>query len=355
MPDVKIYRMKKANTIGLLYFIIHFLIEITSYYVVFSYYDSEYIVLFALVYDTLAFVPESLYGMINDIGIKIDFDIVGGLIAFAAVVMMFFGLPPVLIVVTVAVGNGMIHVQGAEMTLRTSSGKMFPSALFVSGGAFGVAIGRILALSKIPIWIVLLTHLLMIIPIILVRIQKIKLDFGELKEFEYATPKRKEAIVIFLATFVVIVRSYMGYVIPAEWNDNSYLSIILLFSSMAIGKAVGGYLIDKVGMWRTIIISTFGSLPFLIIGNTIISLSLIGLLLFSMTMAVALGLIVSVMKNYPGVGFGFTTIGLFLGALISAFIIPEGFLGKSVLVTVLTVISFFFLKLISRKEGKSKI
>lgn len=342
--------MKKANTIGLLYFIIHFLIEITSYYVVFSYYDSIYIALFALVYDTLAFVPEGLYGIFNDIGIKIDFDILGGLIALAAVIMMFFDIPPLLIVITVAIGNGMIHVQGAEMTLRTSKGKMFPSALFVSGGAFGVALGRVLARIKVPVYIVLITHILMIIPIILVRLQKVKLDTGELKEYNYSLPERNVTLVVSLATFVVIVRSYMGYVIPDEWNDNSYLSLILLFASMGIGKALGGFLIDKIGMWFTIIISTFGSLPFLIIGNTIVSLSLIGLLLFSMTMAVALGLIVSAMKRYPGVGFGFTTIGLFIGALISAFAMPQSFWLKGVLVTVLTVFSFIFLSVITRKD-----
>ena len=342
--------MKKANTIGLLYFIIHFLIEITSYYVVFSYYDSAYIALFAVVYDTLAFVPEGLYGILNDIGIKIDFDIVGGMIALAAVIMMFFDIHPLLIVITVAVGNGMIHIQGAEMTLRTSGGKMFPSALFVSGGAFGVALGRILAQIKVPVYVVLITHILMIIPIVLVKLQKAEVNKGTLNEYDYTEPKRNASVVVALATFVVIVRSYMGYVIPDEWNDNSYLSLILLFSSMGIGKALGGLLIDKIGMWRTIIISTFGSLPFLIIGNTIISLSLIGLLLFSMTMAVALGLIVSVMQNYPGVGFGFTTIGLFLGALISAFIMPDSFMGKSILVSILTVVSLFFLSCISKKN-----
>lgn len=153
-----------------------------------------------------------------------------------------------------------------------------------------------------------------------------------------------------LATFVVIVRSYMGYVIPVEWYDNSYLSLIILYSSMGIGKALGGLLIDKIGMWRTILISTLGSLPFMIVGNTIIPFSLIGLLLFSMTMAVALGLIISAMQNYPGVGFGFTTIGLFVGALISAFIMPDSFMGKSILVSILTVVSLFFLSYISKKN-----
>ena len=67
--------MRKSNYIGFLYFWIHFLIEITSYYVVFTFFKSDRIVIFALIYDVLAFVPEGFYGMIRDIGIKINFGI----------------------------------------------------------------------------------------------------------------------------------------------------------------------------------------------------------------------------------------------------------------------------------------
>jgi hypothetical protein len=42
-------------------------------------------------------------------------------------------------------------------------------------------------------------------------------------------------------------------------------------------------------------------------------ISLIGVMFFSMTMAITLGIVVSVLKEHPGFAFGFTTIGLFLG------------------------------------------
>ena len=137
--------MKTKNHIGLMYFIVHFIIEITCYYIAFSYVNDAQFMILAFLYDMLAFIPEGFYGMLNDIGLKIHFGYVGMIIAGAALLMFAFDVKPVIAIVTVAIGNGMIHVQGAQMTLRSSGGKMFPSALYVAGGSFGVVTGRLLA------------------------------------------------------------------------------------------------------------------------------------------------------------------------------------------------------------------
>ena len=44
-------------------------------------------------------------------------------------------------------------------------------------------------------------------------------------------------------------------------------------------------------------------------------ISLIGVMLFSMTMSITLAILVSELKNTPGLAFGLTTIGLFLGTV----------------------------------------
>ena len=81
--------------------------------------------------------------------------------------------------------------------------------------------------------------------------------------------------------------------------------------------------------------------------------SLIGLMLFSMTMAVALGLLVSVMKEYPGLAFGLTTVGLFFGVFIAAFIKFDDLFVNCVSLAVMTLISYFALRLIIRKDKKN--
>ena len=116
-------------------------------------------------------------------------------------------------------------------------------------------------------------------------------------------------LVVLFAVLIVFVRAYMGYGIPTSWNKTT-LETILLFSFMGVGKCLGGIMVDLIGMRKTAILSIACSLPFLLFGDQIMIISLFGILLFSMTMAITLGLIVSVLKKYPGIAFGFTTLGL---------------------------------------------
>ena len=119
---------------------------------------------------------------------------------------------------------------------------------------------------------------------------------------------------------------------------------------MGLGKAIGGLLIDSIGIKKTVLISTVGALPFLLLGNNIMTISLIGIMMFSMTMAITLGIIVSELKKYPGVAFGLTTLGLFLGALPIFFFRINTVLTSYIIITSLTIISSIVLIKICRKE-----
>ena len=89
---------------------------------------------------------------------------------------------------------------------------------------------------------------------------------------------------------------------------------------MGLGKALGGILSDKFGIKRVAILSTLLAIPFLCFGDNIMIISIIGVMFFSMTMSITLGILVSTLKNSPGLAFGITTIGLFLGTVPIFFI-----------------------------------
>ena len=115
-------------------------------------------------------------------------------------------------------------------------------------------------------------------------------------------------------------------------------------------KQCGGILVDKIGMKKTAIISTLGALPFLIAGDNLMLVSIIGVMFFSMTMAITLGLLVSVLKKTPGLAFGLTTIGLFLGTVpIFIFKISYGLINN-LMIIILTIICLAMLLKIIRKE-----
>lgn len=340
---------QNKNILGILYFIIHFIIEITSFYIVSSYIDTNLVWILALMYDFFAFVPQGIFGYLKDKGIKTNFTIIGMILSTLSLILLYFNLNAILVILVLSIGNCMIHIQGAETTLRTSNGQMAPSAIFVSGGSFGVITGKILAMYNVPIPFVIIINLLMLIPIAICNKYVYLIDDKNLEKYNFSNKNINSKVIITLAVFVVIVRAYMGYGIPTTWNK-TLIQTILLYCSMGIGKAMGGILIDSIGIKKTALLSTIGSLPFLLFGNNVMAISLIGIMMFSMTMAVTLGLIVSEIKKYPGVAFGFTTVGLFLGSLPVFVFKINSILINCLMVTILTVASIIVLSIICRKE-----
>lgn len=340
---------QNKNILGILYFIIHFIIEITSFYIVSSYIDTNLVWILALMYDFFAFIPQGIFGYLKDKGIKINFTIIGMILSTLSLILLYFNLNAILVILVLSIGNCMIHIQGAETTLRTSNGKMAPSAIFVSGGSFGVITGKILAMYNVPIPFIIIINLLMLIPIAICNKYVYLIDDKNLEKYNFSNKNINSKVIITLAVFVVIVRAYMGYGIPTTWNK-TLIQTILLYCSMGIGKAMGGILIDSIGIKKTALLSTIGSLPFLLFGNNVMAISLIGIMMFSMTMAVTLGLIVSEIKKYPGVAFGFTTVGLFLGSLPVFVFRINSILINCLMVTILTVASVIVLSVICRKE-----
>ena len=335
--------------LGTIYFFIHMIIEVISFFIVCQYVNSNIVWLIALLYDFYAFIPQGVFGYFKDRGIKYDFAIIGGLLSLLSLFLLYLNVWSIIVVFAIALGNSLIHVEGAQSTLRNSNGKMSSVAIFVGGGSFGVIIGKLLASYSTSILLMFLINVLMLILIFVSRRFRKDLNNVELKEYNYSNNKINKKKIILLSVVVVTIRAYMGYGIPTSWNKTIVQSI-LLFSLMGTGKALGGLLIDHVGIRKTSIISTIGALPFLLFGDKIMMVSLIGVMLFSMTMPVTLALIVSELKSKPGVAFGLTTIGLFLGSLPMFVFRINSLLINSLMVLLLTVFSFVILFIICRKE-----
>ena len=342
--------MKKnsPNIIGLLYFLVHFILETTTFYIVSFYTKSEYFWYMAVLFDLFAFVPQALIGTISDKYRKINFGLIGVILTTTAVTLLKLEAHYILVLTFLTIGNCFIHVHGAEATLRTSNGKMFPSALFVSGGAFGIITGKLLAMHNITPLIVIIVNIISFLIILYTKKYQLSEDTN-LNKYNYANSNMNIKIVILLAVIVVAVRSYMGYAIPTGWNNTLYKTI-LLYCFMGVGKVTGGILIDKINIKMAAIISTVISLPFILFGNSHMIISLIGIMFFSMTMPVTLAIIVSELKTNPGLAFGLTTTGLFVGSLpVFIYRITSVSLNYITL-TILTIISIIILYKITDKR-----
>lgn len=346
--------MKKMAP-GFLYFYVHLVTEIICFYFLASFMgEGALIWLVPFVYDAFAFVPQSLIGHLSDKFSRIPFGLVG--IIMMMVALTIFSLIPEFPIFTsviiLCLGNACVHVAGAEVTLRSAEGKIAPSAIFVAGGSFGVIAGKLLA-SVAPFWFILILAA-SAIPLVLLaenyRKETAKIK-NPCKKFNYANNNIPVWFLIIAAVFVVVVRSYMGYGIPTSWNKTIFQTV-LLYTAMGIGKGLGGILCDKIGVRKTAVISVLGALPFLLFGDNLMVVSLIGVMLFSMTMSITLALLVSALQKAPGLAFGLTTIGLFLGSIPIFFVKLESFFTHCAVVTVATVICYFVLMKIIKKEPK---
>lgn len=336
---------------GYLYCYIHFAIEVVCFYMLGNYFHNSLIVwLIPFAYDALAFVPQSIYGYISDKNPKIPIGLIGVIFFIFAIATYYLNMGLILSVLLLCVGNGLLHSAGAEVTLRTSKGKLSHSAIFVAGGSFGVVTGKLIA--KIVPHYFMYFMILSCIPFIILAESYRKDTLKEkcpCKKFNYNNKNTNSLLIVFLATLVVIVRGYMGYGIPTSWNKTT-IQTIMLFSFMGIGKALGGILADTYGVRKIAILSSLCSLPFLLFGDKLMFVSLIGVLFFSMTMSITLALLTSVLPNTPGLAFGFTTIGLFIGTVPIFFFRFTTVLSNCIVILILTLLCTFILSKIIRKD-----
>ena len=199
---------------------------------------SEIFFLIALVFDFVAFVPQGVIGYIIDELKTKHITLIGILLMSLSLVLLFLKVEPIINIIILSIGNAMIHIDGAEKTLRSSPGKMSPAAIFVSGGSFGLIIGKILASIKTPVILIIIIDLLAIIPLVISNKYKNQIKNKNLNKYNYSNKKINRNIVIILATTVVIVRAYMGYAIPTSWNKTIIQSILIYFT-MGTFKAIG--------------------------------------------------------------------------------------------------------------------
>lgn len=322
------------------YFVIHFLLEVVCFYMVTGLAgDAEFIGTVAIIYNVLAFVPQLLIGAALDLFPKRHFGALGSILLMTGFFLYFLtGATGALFWVSLVIlcaGNAIIHISGAELTIRSAGSRLSPVAIFVSGGSFGVITGQLMALYNVPFVIPAILGMLTL-PLIIIS-DRLYRDIPESSSsctgFDLVSAKRAIAVVIIASFLIVSVRSWLGYGIPTSWNKTTFQTI-LLFTALGAGKAAGGLLADRIGARKTAFISILGAVPFLIFGDRIMIVSLIGILFFSMTMSVTVGMLVSVMRFAPGAAFGITTTGLFAGTLAAAIIRSDCLLTNCILIVI---------------------
>ena len=388
------------------YWFVHFAVEVICFYTIYRLFSGgTYWWMFGLLYDTLAFAPQSIIGSFCEKHPKFRPGPAGGILLMAGSAVMLLGavfmtgysgtqaagtgsvqillssealagvanIPLLLTVemvglVLLTAGNCLEHISGALVTLRVSDGRLAESAIFVGGGSFGVITGRLLSKTAGVAWIpfVLMAAATLVTVAVDRRLMSAGCEAGaagtpetasaavpghkkssteySLFDFEQnpclhnIAAERSDIAIIVILGLVVVVRSYIGYGLPTAWNQST-IQTICLFCFMGLGKMLGGIFSDLLGPRRVGIFTCLAAIPLLLVSNHIMWLSLIAVALFSMTMAITLGGLVSVLPHNPGIAFGITTIGLLVGSLPTFFWGMPGRTVCNILIAVMSVLA----------------
>ena len=233
---------KRSGKAALLYFVIHFIVEVICFFMMYRIVgDSVVVAIAATIYNAVAFVPQILFGSLRDLTPKFKPGIIGVPLLLAGFILYFVtnatGFIFWLSLIILCTGNALLHVSGAELTLRTAGGKLSPVAIFVSGGSFGLITGQLLAKTNISfLWIVLLG--IIMFPLVILGETLYK---GNPKEndncegFNYTFSKRATGAIIAAAFVIVTVRSYLGYGIPTSWKK-TVIQTVILYVFLGIGN-----------------------------------------------------------------------------------------------------------------------
>ncbi len=330
-----------TRTTGWLYGFVHFSVEVCCFYFLFSRLQfTDFWVIYAFLFDALAFVPQCFMGLWLDRLGRERFGIFGCILLILALLLPVDTIAFLLL----TTGNAMVHISGAKHTLSSAEGKITPCSIFVAGGSFGVITGQLLgATGSHLLWIPLVCMLLALGACIIVFLRH-KLKKGELCSFRVSSNTLSLGLIVLFAFLSAAIRAYVAYAIPIAWKKET-IHGIFLFCSMGLGKYLGGVLCDRIGYQKTATLSLLISLPFLLFGNSLMSVSLIGVGLFSMTMPVTVAILASAFPRNPAFAFGITTVALFVGTAPAFFIRPEGLIVNQIIVLILDILAAISLKL----------
>lgn len=323
--------MKTDKITAAAYAYVHFAVEVICFYTLYRVFSaSENRWAAALAFDTLAFASQPVIGSFAEKHPAFRPGVSGGFLLLAGAAAACFGAKLLWIriagLLLLTIGNGLVHIAGALSTLRASEGRLSESAVFVGGGSFGLILGRLMGAGEAP----LVIPVLLMTGAVFVSVaadRRLRARYGrDMRDFENVpcqhqlAAKKPAWLIVTILGAVILVRAYIGYCLPTAWNQTT-VQTVLLFVTMGCGKMLGGILADRFGARRIGILSCLLAVPALLLGDRIMWLSLIGVLLFSMTMAITLGGLVSVLPRNPGIAFGITTLALLLGT-VPVFFVP---------------------------------
>ena len=277
-----------------------------------------------VVYNVLAFLTQPFTGMLADGAKQRHWLLLSSIILLILAVLETVCVMPycsaesmvllMVLSVLLGIGNSLFHVWGGKETAVRTGNDIRALGVFVSTGAFGLAVGSVF-LSRALMLCLLLG--ICILALAFLRIDTTKqIDAIEVDSDSKVYSKPLVWAVLILIMLIVAGRSFLGESFTGM-IDKTPVVVLLIGALTMTGKMAGGWLVKWMGMVTSIILLVAGVIICLVAKGNHIGIALAGLFMVNCTMPITLYWANVMLKGHEGLAFGLLAASLIPGYLIA--------------------------------------
>lgn len=276
-----------------------------------------------IAYNVLAFLTQPVTGMLTDRVKQRHWMLLASVLVLVAAVALTMAvsyyavsLPSLLVVLSVllGIGNSLFHVWGGKETAVRTGNDIRALGVFVSTGAFGLAVGSVF-LSRALMLCLLVGICILALAYLQIDAAK-PIDTTEIESENKVYPKLLVWAVLILIMLIVAGRSFLGESFTGV-IDKTPVVVLLVGALTMTGKMAGGWLVKWMGMVTSVILLVAGVIVCLVARGNHIGIALAGLFMVNCTMPITLYWANEMLKGREGLAFGLLAASLIPGYLIA--------------------------------------
>lgn len=301
--------------------VMHFLVDslcICCLYLLLPSYEGVGFVEVFLTYNILAFMTQPLTGLWVDRMRNRHWALLLSivLLTLAVGIASFLPSPSYLLPLLLGFGNSLFHVWGGKQTVALMGNDIRALGVFVSTGAFGLAVGFVYC-SWMLLYLMLIALCLLAVFASQDSLEKTNSDYSDYSEnSEYPLFVIWLSVALLMA--VVMFRSYVGQDFSSAIVKTPTLILVIGGVAM-LGKMAGGWLAKGFGIVPSMVVVLLVILIAMLFRQSGLAALLVGIFAINCTMAVTLWLANVVLKGREGLAFGLLAAALIPGWLLAIY------------------------------------
>lgn len=304
--------------------LLHLLVDglcVCSLYLIASSFPVSRLVGIFLTYNVLAFLTQPLTGLLADRMERKHWLLLASVLlltmaVLATSVVMALGtsaLGMTLVAVMLGMGNSLFHVWGGKQVAVKTNNDMRALGVFVSTGAFGLALGFVF-FSWPLLYVFLLLICLLAVAVVQESEDRRLASEGGTKPLGWSNLLVSLAVIGLMVA--VMLRSFVGEAFSSGITKSSMIVLLIGALSM-LGKMAGGWVAKKMGIVRMLVMVVLVVLGCYLCRGCGVTMLLVGLFAVNCTMPVTLYLVNLVLPGKEGLAFGLLAAALIPGYIIA--------------------------------------